>query len=147
MGKRREILRDLLAADRAGDHRGDDRMAKWKLQRRGRQRHAVALANRLHSGNLLKDLCLRRRIIVHRIGHRAGRQDARIIGAADDDADPALGTAVKLAIQHILFEQRISHGDQEEIDIEQVEITGDGAHGVEAGTDAFDHALDRKSTV
>ena len=82
-----------------------------------------------------------RRIIVHGVRDGAGRQNARIIGAADHDADAPLGAARELLVEHVLFEQRVAHGDQEEVDVEQIEIARDRAHRIEAGADALDDAL------
>ena len=82
-----------------------------------------------------------RLVIVHRARNRAGRENPRIVAAADDDADAALGAARELALEHLLFEQRVAHGDEEEVDVEEVEIARDRPHRVEACADPLDHAL------
>src|SRR5208337_659002 len=47
MGERPKVALDLADLDRAGNDRGDDRMAERKLQRRGGDRNAVPLAHGL----------------------------------------------------------------------------------------------------
>ena len=50
--------------------------------------------------------------------HGPGCENAGIVAAADDDSDAALGASRELLVEHVLFEQRVAHRQQEKVDVE-----------------------------
>src|ERR1700722_19660906 len=131
---------DLGARNRAWNDRGDDRMAKGKMQRRRGKRNTMAGADSLDFLHPLQDLGAGGRIIVHRAGNGSGRQNPGIVDAANDDPEDPLLAARELAFEHVLPKQRVAHGEQEEIHVEKIEKTRDRAQRIEARANAANDA-------
>src|SRR3546814_2356475 len=81
---------DLCSSD-LGDHRGDLRMGERELQRGGGERHAMGIAQRLDRGDPPDDLGRGGLIFVMERSRplHSMCQDAAVVGAADDEPDPA----------------------------------------------------------
>src|SRR5271166_1608888 len=135
-----QILLDLGARNRAGDDRGDDWVPERKLEGGGRQRHAVAGADPLDFSHPLENRGTGRLVIVHRARNGAGRENSRIVAAADDDSDAAFGAARENAVEHVLLEQGVPHRQQEEIDVEEIEEARNRFLDIQSGADPLDRA-------
>src|SRR3546814_6523431 len=81
---------DLCSSD-LGDHRGDLRMGERELQRGGGERHAMGIAQRLDRGDPPDDLGRGGLIFVMERSRplHSMCQDAAVVGAADEEPDPA----------------------------------------------------------
>ena len=108
-----DVLGDLRRRARARDHRRHHRVAERELQRRGRQAHAVPRAHRLDPAHPLHDLGRRRRILEIGALDRAGRKDAGVVGAADDQRDVAPLAQRQELVERRLLEQGVAAGEQE----------------------------------
>ncbi len=115
-------------------------MAEREAQRRRGERHAVAAAGGLQPSRTLADRLGRRGVIVLRVGHRTGDEDAAVERPADDDADAALDTEREEFLGGFLLEKRVAAGKQEAVDRDaQREVAADLPF-VDAEADGADRA-------
>jgi hypothetical protein len=96
-------------------------MAERELQRGRSQRDTMAFAGCSKVGRTREDLGRGRGVGVRRARDRPGRENSGREHGADDHADAALENRRKLGVEHGLVEQRVGHGDQEEIEIEPLQ--------------------------
>src|SRR3546814_8840603 len=85
-------------------------MGERELQRGGGQRHAMGIAQRLDRGDPPDDLGRGGLIFVMERSRplHSMCQDAAVVGAADDEPDPACRAQRQEAVERPLFEQRVA---------------------------------------
>ncbi len=111
------------------------------MHRRLGERDLMAAAHRFDAPDLVQDLGRRRGVVVARLGHRAGRQDARVEHAAEHDADAFFLRQREKFLERRLLEQRIASGAQHDVEVAGAGIAGQPAGVVEPDADAADHFL------
>src|SRR5712691_2315745 len=113
----------MLVRQGTGNNASHNRMRERKLQRRGLQWNAVALAHRLNPRDLVQHLGRRRRIAVLGSLDRTGGQNSGGIRRSHDNPNASVRAGRELAMQNILVDQRVWHRDEEEIDRPSIEET------------------------
>ena len=111
--EQRQVLVELGGGSRAGDDRADHRMGERELQRGGRQRHVVRLAD---GGDLLHPRNDLRRGGGVVPGVTTG-QDAGVQRAADDDRGAARLAQRQQVVERCLFQQRVAAGEQKGVPV------------------------------
>jgi hypothetical protein len=124
-----DVLGDLLGRAHPERDRRDRRVAERELQGRGRQTHAVAPAYRLDPAHPRHDLGRRRGVLEIGAVHRPGREDAGVVGAADDQRDLAPLAQRQERVERPLLEEGIATGEQKAVDTWE-EVTEDFRGGL-----------------
>src|SRR5665213_998418 len=112
-----EVRVDFVTRSIATNRSRHSRMSERELQRRGTQRHSVSRANRLEPPHALDDRRRRRLVEVTGALDRAGREDARVEWRCDDHGLFARCTKRQEIVERRVFEERVSAGEHEAIEI------------------------------
>ena len=123
-----------------GIKRADRRVSERELQRRRRERDAMAAADGVDPAHPLEHLGRRCPVVVGRALARPGGEDARVERPADQDADLLLDAERQQLVERALLQQRVAAGEQDAV---EVGVAGEAQAGldlVDADPDRLDHA-------
>src|SRR5205823_10654617 len=112
-----EIGLDLRRTSGAGKHGRDGGVAKRKLQGRGLEWHVEGGTDARHHANPIEDLRLGWTVVEGRARDRAASENAGVVGAAQDDADPTRGTGRQQLRKSGLIDKRVAPGQQKAVEV------------------------------
>ena len=116
-------------------------MTEREVQRGGRERDAVARAHRLDLAHPLEDRGRRRRVLEIGAGDRSGREDAGVVGAADDQRDVAPRAQRQEGIERPLLQQGVAAGKEKAVEVAALGKVLARRGLVDPGADRLDRAL------
>ena len=116
-------------------------MAQRELEGSIYKAHTMRLANDLQGSDAGKDVVGGGVVVVKRAGFRPGGEDARVIGATDDDAHAALQGQWQEAVQRCLLQQGVAPGQQEQVEIATLNQPLAGLPCVHPRAEGLDYAL------
>ena len=115
-------------------------MEQRKLQGRGAERHAVALAYRLDLLRLVDECRGGGDIVVRGACLHVARQDAGIVGTAQNHRDMALGALGQEFLKRALLQQRVAPSQQHAVEVARLDEASARVCLVDAHADGADDA-------
>jgi len=138
---RRHVAFDLFGRDAPEDHGCNGRRAEGEPEGSDRDRDAMGLADALDPRDLVHHFGRGRPVVEMSARLGPGRQDAGIVDAPEDDADPLPFGERQELVQGVLLEERVAPGEQHAVEVSRLHEAHRRVGFVESEAHGLDDAL------